>query len=132
MTDTYSEEYYRLNIHANQPCRLSVRLPGWVELGKVACTVDGSARPVSFDGRYARIGAAGQGQMVTLTFPLAEEVSRVTARNQWYFLVRKGHDVVRIDPPGVLSPLYNRDHYRDGVTLWKQADQHRGEPILNW
>ena len=122
----------RVDIHANESCRLSVRLPGWVELGKVVCTVDGSVRSVSFDGRYARIGALALGQVATLTFPLVEEVSRVTARNQWYFLVRKGHDVVRIDPPGVLSPLYNRDHYRDGVTLWKEADQHRGEAILGW
>ena len=80
--------------------------------------VDGSSHPVSFDGRYARIGAMERGHVVTLTFPLAEEVSGVTARNQWYFLVRRGHGVVKIDPPGALSPLYNRDHYRDGVTLW--------------
>ena len=121
-----------MDLHANQPCRLSVRLPGWVELSRVVCTVDGSAHPVSFDGRYAKIGALAPGQAATFTFPLAEDVSRVKARNQWYFLVRRGHDVVRIDPPGVLSPLYNRDHYRDGVTLWKPSDPHRAEPILDW
>ena len=87
---------------------------------------------MSYEGRYASIGELGPGQVATLTFLLIEEVSRVTARNRWYFLVCKGHDVVRIDPPGVLSPLYNRDHYRDGVTLWKQGDLHRGEPVLGW
>ena len=122
----------RVDIHANRPCRLTVRLPAWVELGEVICTVDGSVRHVSYEGKYARIGELAPGQAVTLEFPLGEEVSRVTAKNQWYFLVRRGHDVVRIDPPGVLSPLYSRDHYRDGVTLWKQAGRHRGEPTLSW
>ena len=122
----------RADFHVNESCSLSVRLPGWVELDNVVCTVDGSVRPVSFDGRYAKVGALAPDQVATLEFPLDETVSRVTAKNQWYFLVRKGHDVVRIDPPGVLSPLYNRDHYRDGVTLWKQASEHRGEPALSW
>ncbi len=122
----------RADFHVNQTCNLSVRLPGWVELGKVICNVDGFFREVNFEGRYAVVGGLSPGQVATLTFPLAEELSRVTAKNQWYYLVRRGHDVVRIDPPGVLSPLYNRDHYRDGVTLWKQADRHRGKASLSW
>ena len=122
----------QVDVHVRQACNLSVRLPGWVELSKVECTVDGSGQSVSFDGRYAKVGALKPDQMVTIRFPLAEQTSRVSVKNQWYFLVRKGHDVVSIDPRGTVSPLYNRDHYRDADTLWKRASRHRSEITLGW
>ena len=31
--------------------------------------------------------------------------------HQWYHLVRKGHDVVCIEPPGRLCALYQNDQY---------------------
>jgi hypothetical protein len=122
----------QVDVRIRQACNLSVRLPGWVELSKVECTVDGSGHSVSFGGRHAKVGALKPNQTVTFRFPLGEQTSRVSVKNQWYFLVRKGHDVVNIDPHGRLSPLYNRDHYRDGITLWKRATRNRSEISLDW
>ena len=47
-------------------------------------------------------------------------------------LVRKGHDIVCIDPPGKLCPLYQRDHYRDNATLWKKTTRYLDEKSLDW
>jgi hypothetical protein len=122
----------QVDLHVKRACTLSVRMPGWVELGQVACSVGEAARPLAFDGRYAQIGAAHPGETVRLRFPIGETTERVSINNRWYHLVRKGHDIVFIDPPGKLCPLYQRDHYRDGVTLWKQAGRYVAEQTLPW
>ena len=122
----------QVDIKVRQDCNLQVRIPSWIELSKIKCTVDNQVRSVSFEGRYANIGMVKPLQFVSLNFPLEEKTVRVSAKNRWYFLVRKGNDVVNIDPPGKVSPLYNRDHYRGGVTLWKHIRRHRGSVKLNW
>ena len=45
---------------------------------------------------------------------------------------RKGHDIGHIVPPGKLCPLYQRDHYRDDVTLWKKNSRYLDEQQLDW
>jgi hypothetical protein len=122
----------QVDIKVKQGCRLSVRMPGWVDLAQVECKVDQSPRSWVLNGRRIQIGEVEPGQSVQVTFPLAERTDCVTINDQRYFLVRKGHDVVFIDPPGKLCPLYRRDHYRDGVTLWKQTMQYISEQSLTW
>lgn len=121
----------QVDIHLKKPLRLTVRMPAWVKLSDVRCTVEGVDRALKFDGRYVKAGEIGAGQMATFTMPLNEKVHRTTIRNEWYFLVRKGHDVVFIDPPGKLCPLYQRDHYRGGATLWSHTRRFIAEKRLN-
>jgi hypothetical protein len=121
----------QVDIHIKQPCRLAARMPAWVTLSEVRCTVDGDERAIDYDGRYAGAGEVAPGQTVRYTMPLGERVERTTMRNEWYFLVRKGHDVVFIDPPGKLCPLYQRDHYRGGATLWRESPRFISTKRLN-
>ena len=122
----------QVDIKVKRGCDLSVRIPGWVELSQVQCSVGATPRPVTFDGHYALVGQVHANQSVQITFPIAERTDCVTINDQRYFLVRKGHDVVFIDPPGTLCPLYQRDHYRDGVTLWKKGTRYVDERSLDW
>lgn len=122
----------QVDLHVKQEGTLSVRLPGWVALSQVVCVVDERPRSLHFDGRYAQVGEVHPAQTVRLTFPVSEQVNRVSMKNQWYFLVRKGHDIVCIDPPGTVAPLYQRDHYRENVTLWKQTTRYLDEQLLDW
>ena len=46
--------------------------------------------------------------------------------------VRKGHDIVCIDPPGKPCSLYQMDHYWDDVTLWKKTIRYLDEQRLDW
>ena len=94
--------------------------------------MDGSPREVGFDGRYAQVGDVRSQQVVRLDFPIGERTDRVTINNRWYLLVRKGHDIVCIDPPGKLCPLYQRDHYRDDATLWKKTTRYLDDQSLDW
>ncbi len=122
----------QVDITVKQNCALSVRMPAWVERGQVQCMVSETPRAVSFNGRYAQVGQVHADQVVQFTFPIAERTDCINIDNQRYFLVRKGHDVVCIDPPGVLCPLYQRDHYRDDVTLWKKTTRYIDEQSLDW
>ena len=122
----------QVDVHIKRNCELAVRMPGWVELGQVRCVVGETPRALTFDGRYAQIGRVQANQTIRLIFPISERTDRVTMGNQWYFLVRKGHDVVFIDPPGKLHPLYQRQHYRRNVTLWKRTTRYIDEQSLDW
>ncbi len=122
----------QVDLHVKRDCRLAARMPAWVDLGQVTCLVDESPREVRFDGRYVQVGECRRGQVVHLNFPIGERTDRVSINNRWYILVRKGHDIVYIDPPGKLCPLYQRDHYRDDVTLWKKTTRYLDEQRLDW
>ena len=122
----------QVDIDVKRDSVLSVRVPGWVRLSHVRCAVDETPREVTFDGRYAQVGQVAGNQTVRLTFPIAERTDCVTINDERYFLVRKGHDVVFVDPPGRLCPLYQRDHYRDDVTLWKRTSRYLDEQLLDW
>ena len=122
----------QVDLRVKRDCRLSVRIPAWVELDQVVCRVGQALGNITYYGRYAVVGQVQAGDNVTMVFPIAERTDLVTIAHQWYHLVRKGHDVVCIDPPGRLCPLYQRDHYRESVTLWKKATRYVDERLLDW
>ena len=122
----------QVDLHVKRDCLLSVRLPAWVPLGQVNCVVGESPRAVTFDGRYAQVGQVQANQTVELTFPISERTDCIYLNDRLYYLVRKGHEVVCIDPPGKLCPLYQRDHYRENVTLWKKTTRYLDEQRLDW
>lgn len=49
-----------------------------------------------------------------------------------YTLIRRGNEVVLIQPQGTNCPLYQRDHYRDGTTLWRQVERFVPEQQIKW
>ena len=122
----------QVDLHIKTLCRLDVRMPAWVNLNEVRCVVGGEERAAHFAGRYAEVGTVQPGETVTLTFPIGETTDSIHIDNHRYFLVRKGHDVVAIDPPGLLCPLYQRDHYRDPRTLWHSTTRYVDEQRLSW
>ena len=54
--------------------RVSVRIPVWVDRQKLACRVNGEAREAHYLENYLLLDALAPGSLVTLTFPLREEV----------------------------------------------------------
>ena len=119
--DSYLPYEGQVDIRAKQDVDLSVRIPEWVKPQQTECSVNGEARPLSWDGRYAQVGDVKGGDAVSLTFPIGEHSHWVTIEKRAYNLVCKGNEVVSIDPRGTIHPLYERDHYRDNVTHWKKV-----------
>jgi hypothetical protein len=109
--DLYSYLPYegRLDLHVKQPCAaVVVRLPGYVPADSLRCTADGVPRKTGFSGRYAQIGPVAAGVTITLRFANPTTNVTQTVCGRAYHCTLRGNTVVRIDPPGVVCPLYDR------------------------
>ena len=122
----------RADVRAKQDLALEVRTPEWVKPEEVRCTVGGSPRRIGFEGRYASIGKVRKGDMAVIEFPIPERTDRIVIEKQVFRIVRRGNDVVHIDPPGVNCPLYQRAHYRNGETLWKKVTRFVPDKEIDW
>ncbi len=132
--DVFSHIPYsgRVDVKAKQDIDLEMRLPEWVSPDETRCKVNGSARKLSFNGRYAKAGRLKCGDEARLEFPIHERTDRVTTGNQEYVLVRRGNEVVWIEPPGKNCSLYQRGHYRSHETLWRTVTRFVPEEEIPW
>ena len=131
--DSYIPYQGRVDVKIKQACDCSVRIPQWVAPEETRVAVDGKARKVTFGGRYAQIGRVEPENVVTLTFPIFERTDKVTIQGKDYTLIRKGNDVVHIDPPGEYCPLYQqRQRYRDNKPHTKQVERFVAEQQIAW
>ena len=114
-------------------CRLSVRIPEWVQPGQTAASVEGQPRGLAWDGRYAQVGEVKAGDVVSLTFPIAERTVEERLAGANYTMIIKGNSVVFIDPPGRYYSFYQRAHYRENKVRWvKRTRFVSSRPSLGW
>ena len=122
----------RVDVKIKQPVDLSIRIPEWVEREEVRVCVGDGDRRIEWYGRYALVGEVKPGDVATITFPIAERSDTVWIEKHKYTLVRKGNDVVAIDPPGRVCPLYQREHYREDGTRWRAAERYVPKKEIYW
>ena len=122
----------RVDVKVKRDLDPELRLAEWALPEEARCTVDGTPRALSFDGRYAQVGAVEAGQKVRLEFSVREQTDRVVIEKRPYTLVRRGNEVVWIDPIGKNRPLYQRGHYREGETLWKTIRRFAPAAEIPW
>lgn len=122
----------RVEVRVKEPLDLEIRLPEWVQPEKARCAVDGMVRELSVDGRYVRVGQLKPGDQVELTFPIVERTDTVIIEKHKYRLIRRGNEVVHIEPPGRNRPLYQRGHYRSETALWKQIARFVPREEIGW
>jgi len=132
--DVHSHIPYRghVDVEVKEDLDLEIRLAEWVAPEEARCIVDGTERELTFDGRYAQVGAVKTGQTATLTFPIPERTDRVIIEKRPYTIIRRGNEVVWIDPPGTNCPLYQRGHYRQGETLWRNVRRFVPAAEIEW
>lgn len=138
--------------------RRGVRTEAWTPAtldlaDRARLAVNGMVEPTDPEGDYRVCWKAsfcfnppvmyhdGSDTGITLKFLEAAPRMRLMSRSEqglhveqhWReVLLCKGHDIVYVDPPGKLCPLYQRDHYRDDVTLWKRTTRYLDEQLLDW
>ena len=130
--DSYIPYEGRVEVKMKQGAEVEVRIPEWAPLDQVRCEVDGKARKLAFEGRYARVGKAEKGQTVALRFPIRERTDKVSLQGTEYTIVRRGNDVVWIDPPGKYFPSYQRSHYRKGEPLYRKVTRFVSDENFGW
>ena len=108
----------RVDIKVKKPCKLSVRIPEWVKPEETVCNLNGQARELGWDGRYAQVREVKAGDVVALTFPISERTVKESMVGVDFTLIIKGNTVVFIDPPGEHHPFYQRAHYRENRVRW--------------
>lgn len=128
--DSYIPYQGRVEVKIKKPVDLSVRIPEWVKAGQARCRVNGQDRNLSWEGRYAKVGDVRPGDLARLTFPIFERTDKVWIEKREYTLIRKGNDVVSIDPPGVYRPLYQRQHYRQNEPRMRKVTRFVSEEAL--
>ena len=122
----------QVDVKVKQEVDLAMRIPEWVTPEQVRVGVGDVDRRVDWDGRYAGVGAVRPGDVVTMTFPMADRTDTVSIEKEEYRLTRKGNEVVAIDPPGRYCPLYLRDHYRENSTRWRKIERFVSDEQIYW
>ena len=122
----------QVDVRIKELAELSIRIPEWVEHDEVRLQLNGNDHPMDRDGRYAEVGEVKPGDVATMTFPITERTDEVWIEKEKFTLVRKGNDVVAIDPPGRLCPLYQRDHYRRDSTRWQKIERFVSRERIYW
>jgi hypothetical protein len=126
----------RVDLKMKESCRkVSVRAPEWVETGSplIVCKVNGHARPLHWEGRYANVGAASRGDKVVVTFPISERTVKEKIGAGTYTLTLRGNTVVHIDPAGVNGRLYQgREKYRTAEVAWKPLRPFVSDEMIEW
>jgi len=123
----------RVNFRIKKSVRsLEVRIPEWVKPEQVIGTINGKSWTPVFNGRYAKFGSIKAGQEVVMTFPISERTEDIMVEHKPYRVIIKGNTVVRIDPPGKVGPLYQRENYRENQVRWHSIQMFTPEKELVW
>ena len=125
----------KVEIKIKQQCNVaSIRIPEWIESNSpdVTCLVNNHPKEVTWNGRFVEIASINQGDTVILDFPIEEKTVTEMIGSVLYTLVIKGNEVVFIDPPGKIHPLYQRAHYRENNTRWKKVKRFAPDNHLNY
>lgn len=130
--DSYIPYEGRVDVKVKKACNLSVRIPEWVKPEQSQCQVNESERALSWDGSYALVGSVNPKDMVTLAFPIFERTDVVNIEGRDYTLIRKGNDVVHIDPPGKYYPYYQREKYRKDEVQRRKSQRFVSDTLIEW
>ena len=114
----------QVDVRIKQKLDLSIRIPEWVTPAQTRVQVNGQDRAPGWSGRYAQVGTVQENDTVAMTFPIEERTDRAWIEKELYTLVRKGNEIVWIDPPGRYWPLFLRDHYRENATRWRKIERY--------
>jgi hypothetical protein len=128
--DSYIPYQGRVDVRVKKAVDLSLRIPEWVTPDQAKCQVNQQDRKLGWDGRYAKVGDLKPGDVATLTFPIFERTNKIWVEKEAYTLVRKGNEVVSIDPPGVYYPFYQREHYRQSEPRMRKVKRFQSDESL--
>ena len=130
--DSYIPYQGRVDVKIKHAVDLEMRIPEWVSPDEARCEVSGGERRLGWNGRYAQVGQVNPGEVATLTFPISERTDVVFIEKEPYTLLRKGNEVVSIDPPGRHYPLFKREHYRQDSPGLRKVERFVPKEWVDW
>ena len=116
-----------------------VRMPLYVDLAAVTCTVEGRAVKSVWLGRYLRVDGLKPGDRVEITFPLEVSTETWTYRGTPFTLKMKGNTVIGMDPSlervAAAAGKYmfsNLERYSAEKTPMKKTTRHVSHQAILW
>jgi hypothetical protein len=113
--DSHLPHAGRVDVRVKQACRVSVRIPRWVDFSSVEVRSGGSLLPAERLGRYLSLRDRPAGDVVTFTFPIHERtesyvVNQGTSVEEAYQCLFRGSTAVSVQCASALKandfPLY--------------------------
>jgi hypothetical protein len=96
----------RVDVIPRSPGTVRVRVPDWVEPGKISVEVDRRSAEWTLAGRYARLKNVEADCLISVHYPLRELTEKVIVGGQSFQVRWKGDLVVDMSPKGQREPTY--------------------------
>ncbi len=138
--DSYLPYEGKVVIRNKTARRIAVRIPAWVDRGKLRCSVNGNDRRFSWVGAYQVVGGLKPSDTIELRFPVRDETihrtaGRGTKAQTAYTITLRGNTVVDItprDPSPTCYPMYLREHLRAGKAPTKTVQRYVALQVARW
>ncbi len=98
----------RVDVIPRFPGSLRIRVPSWADAKKISVSIDGKPTPRELEHQYILLKSVRPDARVSVEYPLREKEERVLAGGQQFRIRWKGDVVMRVDPPGLREPTYQR------------------------
>ena len=126
--DIYSHIPYagRVDFKLKTNCQnVLIHAPEWIGTGsdEIKVTVNDQPAAFTWEERYLKLGKIKAGSAMTINFPITSRLVKQTMSEVEYTMTIKGNEVVAIHPPGRNGPLYQRSHYQQDQTLWRNVNR---------
>jgi hypothetical protein len=114
--------------------RIAVRMPSWVDRGKVQCHVGSRRTTPIWTGPWLLFEDQRPPGELQIRFPVRDRAERFVLDGQEYTAAFRGATVVDISPRqvGVGYPIYERDGYRTDHAPLRRARPFVPDEILAW
>ena len=141
--DSYLPYEGKVVIRNKTARRVAVRIPTWVDRGKLRGSVNGADRELSWVDAYQVFSDLKPDDVLRLDFPVPEETVQLSAKtanegdkqHTTYSITFRGNTVVDISPrndsPNVY-PMYLRDHMKAQVAPMKTVQRYVAPQIARW
>ncbi|MFA5863505.1 MAG: hypothetical protein WC975_02345 [Phycisphaerae bacterium] len=160
--DSYLPYEGKVVIRNKTAKNISIRIPCWVDRGKITCKVHGEKASFFWVGNYMSLAGLKGTEVITIEFPMVETqetyyLTSWTLEEPWYrvkdalpkyILHFKGNTCVKAEFPnrekfveGFLMlnaenvtgyPVYQREHYRQNKAPMKTVSRYVAPKLVNW
>ncbi len=130
--DSYLPYEGKVVLKMKQAKNVHVRIPSWTKDGEVSCAVNGESRPFEWEGRYVNVGSTQPGDVVSVEFPMREETLWRPIKSVVYKTQLRGFTVVALEPKPKITPLFNRDQYKQDKTPTHKVVRFASAKELVW
>jgi hypothetical protein len=134
--DVYSHIPYqgKVEIKARRNLgKLRLRIPEWVRgVDPMECRINGKVVKFEIERRYVVLPKVKAQDLVAFTFPITTRTVKEKIGEGEYTMEIKGNTVVAIDPPGNYYPLYQRSHFCENETRFREIQRFVPQTSIKW